>query len=674
VLAARIITSLHGRGSGITMSDTVELDRASDPKAVRGYAFYDWGKSAFETSVTVAILPAWYAYLFLEANGLTTTIGNIDMTGDAVWAYAVAAATLMVAVLAPAFGVIADRKPIKMRWLKYLTYIGAGSTFLIGFDFLYGGSEWIWLMVFFLLANIGLNGAGVFYNAMLPHMGTDDEMDDISNRAFAYGYLGGGILLLLHFILVLGIGGDFVIRLCLASAGIWWYGFALLTFKYVPEPPLEHKSPEETFSDNWLKMLFSKGGAYSEVIKTLKEVSKFRTLFIYMLAYFFFIDGINTVTAMGGVFGSTVLGVTTTELMITILAIQFVAWPSALGFTYLANNWGTKKALNASLVGWVVLCFAACAFAPLSLDAHDQHDVLFEWDSDGDGIADSYDDDIDGDWATNAEEVEAGTDPLDYMDSPSGLPQTWLQERLSTAGSYVSYMNWNFDHSIAQKTDFSEDEFDEQSWAGQFSEILPVEIGENSGIYDWKWGAAEDSPYMVSVKDQALIGEFLSSMEDSRFSASVSGGPLDSSSAVGMDHPTSLGDGPIDVIPETVRDIVWEPLGLSVGLQFLILGCGMGTLLGGSQGLSRSMFGQMVPETRSAEFFGFFGFFGKVAAFIGPLLYATLTVMFDSRVGVFSISLLILIGAFMMRIVDLEDGRAAARAEDAKNRGISIDS
>ena len=656
------------------MSDTVELDRASDPQAVRGYAFYDWGKSAFETSVTVAILPAWYAYLFLEANGLTTTIGNIDMTADAVWAYAVAAATLMVAVLAPAFGVIADRKPIKMRWLRYLTYIGAGSTFLIGFDFLYGGSEWIWLMVFFLLANIGLNGAGVFYNAMLPHMGTDDEMDDISNRAFAYGYLGGGILLLLHFILVLGIGGDFVIRLCLASAGVWWYGFALLTFKYVPEPPLDHKSPEETFSDNWLKMLFSKGGAYSEVIKTLKEVSKFRTLFIYMLAYFFFIDGINTVTAMGGVFGSTVLGVTTTELMITILAIQFVAWPSALGFTYLANNWGTKKALNASLVGWVVLCFAACAFAPLSLDAHDQHDVLFEWDSDGDGIADSYDDDIDGDWATNAEEMEAGTDPLNYMDSPSGLPQTWLQERLSTAGSYVSYMNWNFDHSIAQKSDFSEDEFDEQSWAGQFSEVLPVQIGESSGIYDWKWGATEDNPYMVPVKDQALLGELLSSMDDSRFSASVLGGPLDSSSAVGMDHPTSLGDGPIDVIPETVRDIVWEPLGLSVGLQFLILGCGMGTLLGGSQGLSRSMFGQMVPETRSAEFFGFFGFFGKVAAFIGPLLYATLTVMFDSRVGVFSISLLILIGAFMMRAVDLEDGRAAARAEDAKNRGISIDS
>ena len=126
-----------------------------------------------------------------------------------------------------------------------------------------------------------------------------------------------------------------------------------------------------------------------------------------MLAYFFFIDGINTVTALGGVFGTAVLGVTTTELMVTILAIQFVAWPSALFFTTLSNGGrvfrlitidgiGTKKALSVSLAGWVVLCFAACAFAPLALDSHDQHDVLFEWDSDGDGIADSYDDDVDG--------------------------------------------------------------------------------------------------------------------------------------------------------------------------------------------------------------------------------------------------------------------------------------
>ena len=97
----------------------------------------------------------------------------------------------------------------------------------------------------------------------------------------------------------------------------------------------------------------------------------------------------------------------------------------------------------------------------------------------------------------------------------------------------------------------------------------------------------------------------------------------------------------------------------------------MGLLLGGSQGLARSLFGQMVPETRSAEFFGFFGFFGKVAAFIGPFLYTLMTVLFDSRVGILSISMLILIGAIMMFWVDVEDGIAVATAEDARIRGIT---
>ena len=114
-------------------------------------------------------------------------------------------------------------------------------------------------------------------------------------------------------------------------------------------------------------------------------------------------------------------------------------------------------------------------------------------------------------------------------------------------------------------------------------------------------------------------------------------------------------------------------MGLDVGMQFLLLGCGMGMVLGGSQGLARSLFGQMVPETRSAEFYGFFGFFGKVAALIGPLLYGTMTILYDSRVGVLSVAMLILIGALLMNYVDVDAGRADARAEDARNRGISQD-
>ena len=603
---------------GEDVSETVELDKQSDPQAVRGYAFYDWGKSAFETSVTVAVLPAWYAYLFLKANGLTTEIGSIEMTGDAVWSFSVAFGTLFVAMISPSLGVIADRRAIKMWWLRILTYVGAGSTFLLAFaPILPVDTQWLWLMVFFMLANVGLNGAGVFYNALLPHIGSDDEMDRISNLAFAYGYLGGGILLLIHIVMTLilvdesGSMYDWVIPSIMASSGAWWFGFALLTFKWVPEPPIENEMPAMGFAES-AKL------ALTEIRKTISEVHKFRTLFIYMLAYFFFIDGINSVTALGGIFGTTVLGVTTFWLMITILFIQFVGAPSAIGFTILAKKIGTKRALNVSLVGWVILCFAALSFAPLEYTQHTDYQIQLE--------------EIDGElhYIPHADLPDA-----QIAVKEGGFEQDWAKNSLATFG--IAVLNDDY---------------------------------VDSEIYEWAGFDDEGKPISVNLgqKSSDDISALLASFEDTRYSVSI----IEGTSVVGIDHPTNLGDGKLDFIPKTVRTYVWEPLGLFIGLQFLILGGAMGTLLGGSQGLARSMFGQMVPETRSAEFFGFFGFFGKVAAFIGPLLYGLMTVMFDSRVGILSIAVLILIGAVLMRWVDVDAGRKDAMKEDARNRGIDL--
>ena len=621
------------------MSETVELDRESNPQAVRGYAYYDWAKSSFETSVTVAVLPLWFAYLFLKANGLTTTIGSIDFTSDAIWSFSVSGAALLVALLSPSFGVIADRRAIKMWWLRILTYVGAGATVLLAIaPFLPISTQWVWLMVMFVIANVGLNGASVFYNAILPHMGTDDEMDAISNKAFAYGYLGGGILLAVHLAMTLvlvdsdGEMYSWVIPSILASSGIWWYGFALLTFKWVPEPPIENEMEALTIVES-AKL------AFSEIRKTLSEVSKFKTLFLYMLAYFFFIDGINTVTALGGIYGPVVLGIGTTFLMVAILMVQIIAAPSALAFTRIAEKVGTKQALTISLVGWVVLCFAALAFAPLELDKHNQHDIMYEWDA------------------------EEGT----------------YKVTVSSAAP-----------SIAQKIEFSDSEFNEQEWVKEWEEFLPIiqdEYVTEYELFDWQWevSSKNKSAYSKSVwvfdpqsnstapvSSESLIEGVLSSFSDSRFSVSVldEDGVMHTSN-VGIDHPTNLGDGALDFIPETARSYIWEPLGIAVGFQFIILGMAMGSVLGGSQGLARSLFGQMVPETRSAEFFGFFGFFGKVAALLGPLIYGIMTVMFDSRVGILSIAILILTGALLLRGVDVEQGRSDAQAEDARNRGLA---
>ena len=577
---------------------------------VRGYCAYDWGKSAFETSVTTAIFPAWFAYLFAEANGISTKMLGSEWTADAMYSAAVMIGALLVAICAPSLGVIADRRMIKIWWLKILTWLGAVSCVLLALSPYLGVSAgWIWALIMFMMANVGLNGAGVFYNALLPHMGDDSEMDSISNKAFAAGYLGGGLLLVVHLALVIGLEGQsWVIPFAMATSGLWWLGFAQMTFRMVPEPHIENEMEP-------MGVVASTKMALSEVKATLSDIKSFRTLFFYMLAYFCFIDGINSVTALAGVFGIVVLGLTTTGLILTILIIQFVAAPAAIGFTKLAEKWGTKKALQFSLVCWCFVIVGALSFAPLELENHQEYDVQYSWDE-GNG--------------TYTAIAREGVNPI------AALPDD-----------------------------------EEQQWALTYEEALPVQKNANYKLgYAVEWAFDDEGksiPVVVNLS-AASLASLEATMDESRFSYSVEGGELANSTGLGVNHPTSLGDGMLDFIPETARNLVWAPLGMTVFFQFLLLGVFAGALLGGSQGLARSMFGQMVPETRSAEFFGFFGFFGKVAALLGPLIYSVMTVWFDSRVGIFAISLLIVAGAIMLRKVDVEDGIAVARAEDERNR------
>ncbi len=586
-------------------------DDAKDQR-VRGYCAYDWGKSAFETSVTTAIFPAWFAYLFAEANGISTKLLGSEWTADAMYSAAVMIGALLVAICAPSLGVIADRRMIKMWWLRILTLVGSVSCILLALSPYLGVSAgWIWALIMFMMANVGLNGAGVFYNALLPHMGDDSEMDSISNKAFAAGYLGGGLLLVFHLALVMGLPGQgWVIPFAMASSGIWWLGFAQMTFRMVPEPHIENEMEP-------MGLVPSTKMALGEVKATLSDIKSFRTLFFYMLAYFCFIDGINSVTALAGVFGIVVLGLTTTGLILTILIIQFVAAPAAIGFTKLAEKWGTKGALQFSLVCWCFVIVGALSFAPLELENHDEYDMQYTY-NDETGMYDAV--------------AREGVNPI------AALPDD-----------------------------------DEQQWALEHEAVLPVQQNEDyKSDYAVEWAFDKDgNAVSVSVNlTTESLAALEATMDESRFSYSIEGGDFANTTGLGVNHPTSLGDGMLDFIPNTARNLVWAPLGMTVFFQFLLLGVFGGALLGGSQGLARSMFGQMVPETRSAEFFGFFGFFGKVAALLGPLIYSVMTVWFDSRVGIFAISLLIVAGAIMLRKVDVEDGIAVARAEDERNRQL----
>ena len=316
------------------------------------------------------------------------------------------------------------------------------------------------------------------------HRSGSVKMDDISNRAYGYGYLGGGLLLFLHIILLFATGNaEWAIGLALATAGLWWYGFALFTIWWVPEPELAN--PHEDFD-----LGSATNVATTELKKTFADRRRFNVLFLYIIAFFLFIDGINSVTSLAGAFGANVLGIDLLTNMAVILIVQFVAAPAAMLFTKIAEIYGTKKALTASLVGWCLVIFGAVGFAPLELEDHEDYSFQFDW----------------------------NTESLLY------------------------------DVSVHSSVWFG-DGPDDTEFKNIFSDILPM---KDDNVDSESKGTAiesEVSAFLVAVDD------------DSRFGASVSGGPLDSQTALGKNHPTSLGDGTVDEFTILMRDNVWKPLG-----------------------------------------------------------------------------------------------------------------
>jgi len=188
---------------------------------------------------------------------------------------------------------------------------------------------------------------------------------------------------------------------------------------------------------------------------------------------------------------------------------------------------------------------------------------------------------------------------------------------------------------------------------------------------------ADDTKKEEHVIDEANAAAIVANYDnasDHRFSIIFVDGPQKGESEVGKRHPTIVDQGgPVDGWAEFMRDKVWEPLNLGVAMQWIILGMFVGVAMGSAGAQARSMFSQLVPETRTSEFFGFFGFLGKSAAMIGTFLYGIASTTFDSRVAILTITLVILAGTYLTSKVDLEEGIRVAEEEDAKNRSLAAD-
>jgi MFS transporter, UMF1 family len=324
----------------------------NDRREIFGWAMYDWANSAFSTTVGTVFLGPYIASLAAAAagpNGLARFFG-IPIAPDSFLPYCISFSVGLQVLFLPILGAIADYSHLRKRLMQIFAFIGAACTVLM---FLITGDLW-WLGgVLFIVANLAFGAAIVFYNAYLPDIASEDQRDRVSSYGWAMGYLGGGILLALNLAFFIfsediGVPGDLAVRINLASAGLWWLGFSFLTWARLHPRHAARALPQ---GETYVSVGFKQLG------RTFREMKNFPETLKYLLAYFLYNDGIQTVIAVSSTFAAAPIARGGIELpqdtlIAVILMIQFVAFFGALFWGRLATWIGAKRSIIVSLVIW----------------------------------------------------------------------------------------------------------------------------------------------------------------------------------------------------------------------------------------------------------------------------------------------------------------------------------
>ena len=311
---------------------------------------YDWANSAYITTAAVALLPNYFAQAVVGEAGVDLLGMNISAT--ALWGYMLGTAAFLVFLFAPVLGAIADFSSAKKRFLTGFAYMGSLFATMLYFC---GSGDIGLTIVLFIGTQVCFVGGNVFYDAFLPQIASEDKMDAISARGYAFGYIGGSLqfgialgLIAMHE--VVGIRITMAARIGMAMTGIWWAGWTLLTVKYLKEEKTPYQLPEAY--RNTPKPIAYLTLGISRTLSTAKRVGRFKHLTLFLIAYMIYNDGIHTVTSMATIYGTEELGLSTTALMVTLLLVQVVAIGGALIFSRLASRIGAKRSVMFALVLW----------------------------------------------------------------------------------------------------------------------------------------------------------------------------------------------------------------------------------------------------------------------------------------------------------------------------------
>ena len=310
---------------------------------------YDWANSAYITTAAVALLPNYFAQAVVGEAGVD--IFGMNMSATALWGFMLGGAAFLVFLFAPVLGAIADFSSGKRRFLASFAYMG--SLFATMLYFCKSGDVGLTIALF-MGTQVCFVAGNVFYDAFLPQIASEDKLDSVSAKGYAFGYVGGS----LQFAIALGLVAmqktpedqAMAARIGMAMTGIWWAGWTLLTMKYLKEVKIPYELPE-AYRDR-PKILAYLALGISRTVATAKRVGRFKHLTLFLVAYMIYNDGIHTVTSMATIYGTEELRLSTTALMVTLLLVQVVAIGGALVFSRIANRIGAKHAVMCALVLW----------------------------------------------------------------------------------------------------------------------------------------------------------------------------------------------------------------------------------------------------------------------------------------------------------------------------------
>jgi len=304
-----------------------------DRKAIFGWVMYDWANSAFATTVMAGFFPIFFKQFWSVGADATLSTARLGLANSL--------AGIAVALFAPVLGAMADKGSSKKKFLLFFAFMGVVMTLAL---YTVSKGNWPAAVLLYVLATIGFSGGNIFYDALMVAVAPERKMDVVSALGFALGYLGGGILFALNVWMTLSpatfgfTGPGEAVRFSFLTVGIWWALLSVPLFLFVKEPPA-------TKPASGLNMVRA---GFGELKDTFQKVRRLRTIFLFLLAYWLYIDGVDTIIRMAVDYGISI-GLASNDLIVALLITQFVGFPSAIGFGFLGDRIGAKRAIFAAI-------------------------------------------------------------------------------------------------------------------------------------------------------------------------------------------------------------------------------------------------------------------------------------------------------------------------------------